>query len=398
MILRDKQVDAYVLRGRQLVCRIGFRQVPRNVDKRTVHVFYTCECLAERCFWCYGGRVAARVRHHAMNKTESKLMQGVAILLMLFLHLFNSEVRVEELCSNYLTVGGTPLVYILTRAANPVPFFVLLSGYGLGFTYRAGRLTPRGRALSLLRLYFSYWLTLCVFAGMGCFLRPDKYPGTVWDVVGNVTSWSYSYNGETWFLLPYALVSLTSLWLFRLRDRLGVWVTLAVSLFLWVCTAFLISRYGDAYLYTHLAAYLPVKYVSFLFPFYLGSALQDWARRRGSLHFSLPGRGVWVPLALVALVALKCSTPHDLFNVFYAAAFILLLLNCPRPRWLDAFLVEMGRRSMLMWFVHSYFCYYLFKAFIFSPRQPLLVFLLELVCSYATAVVLGRVVKRVWGR
>ncbi len=333
-----------------------------------------------------------------MNKTESKLMQGVAILLMLFLHLFNSEVRVEELCSGYLTVGGTSLVYILTRAANPVPFFLLLSGYGLGYVYREGRLTPRGQARRLLRLYFSYWLTLVVFAGMGCFLRPEKYPGSVWDVVGNVTSWSYSYNGETWFLLPYALVSLTSLWLFRLRERLGLWVTLAGSLFLSFCTGFLISRYGDSYLYTHFAAYLPVKYVSFLFPFYLGSALQEWARRRGSLHFSLPWRGVWMPLALVALVAVRCSTPHSYFHVLYAAAFILLLLNCPRPRLMDAFLLEMGRKSMLMWFVHTYFCYYLFKEFIFSPRQPLLVFLLLLVCSYATAAVLGRVVQRVWGK
>lgn len=65
-----------------------------------------------------------------MTKDESLLMKGVAILLMLFLHLFNQMANIE-LCQNLVTIGGVPLVHILSRAASPVPFFVILSGYGL---------------------------------------------------------------------------------------------------------------------------------------------------------------------------------------------------------------------------------------------------------------------------
>lgn len=94
---------------------------------------------------------------------------------------------------------------------------------------------------------------------------------------------------------------------------------------------------------------------------------------------------------LILLIALKSTSPHSYFNVPYTAVFILLLLNCPRPRFLNVFLIEMGRYSMIMWFIHTNFCNYLFRDFIFSPRQPLLVFLLLLLCSYLSARVIHRI-------
>ena len=65
-----------------------------------------------------------------MSKEESLIMKGVAILFMLYLHLFNQLPNVE-LCQNYLFVGDLPLAYVLSRATNPVAFFLIFSGYGL---------------------------------------------------------------------------------------------------------------------------------------------------------------------------------------------------------------------------------------------------------------------------
>lgn len=333
-----------------------------------------------------------------MNKDESKMMQGVAILLMLFLHLFNSDVRVNTWCSSFLTIGNDPLVFILSRAANPVSFFLVLSGYGLSCIYHSGKLTPRGQLRRISRLYFFYALVLLVFAGIGSILRPDKYPGSVSECLLNLTGWSYSYNAEMWFLLPYVLVSVTSVYLFRLKDKLGIWTMLILSLFLNLGTSFLISRYGKMYLYGNEALYLPVLYLSFFLPFYLGSYLHDIARRRGSLSFSLPYGRIVFPALLLLLVALRCSTAHSYLYPVYAALFILLFHNCPRHKCLNAFLLEMGRMSMLMWFVHTFYSEYLFTKFIFSPRQPLLVFLLLLVCSYLTALVINKVGAPIYNR
>ena len=41
-----------------------------------------------------------------------------------------------------------------------------------------------------------------------------------------------------------------------------------------------------------------------------------------------------------------------------------------------------------MWFVHTYFCYYLFHDFIYNFKNPLLLFTVLLVCSYISALVI----------
>ena len=72
-----------------------------------------------------------------MSKQESQELKGIAILFMLFLHLFNHEQEVAS-CSNTIFIDGIPLVHLMTRMTNPVPFFVILSGYGLCASYYRG--------------------------------------------------------------------------------------------------------------------------------------------------------------------------------------------------------------------------------------------------------------------
>ena len=326
------------------------------------------------------------------------MMQGVAILLMLFLHLFNDETRVETLCSNYLTIFGKPLVYYLTWAANPVPFYLILSGYGLSCVFQTDKLSPLGQVRRLSRLYFFHILTILIFVGIGSIVRPDKYPGSVSEFLLNITSWSSSYSAERWFLLPYALVSLSSLYLFRIKEKLGIWTTLAVTFFISLVTGFLISRYGEAFFYHHVWAILPILYAQFLFPFYLGDALHKMAQKRGSLQTSRSALKMSAPALLILLIALKSMSPHHYWNVPYTAVFILLFLNCPRPRFINVFLIEMGRLSMIMWFIHTYFSNYLFRDFIFSPHHPLLIFFLLLLCSYISAFIIDWVGQPIYQR
>lgn len=64
-------------------------------------------------------------------KTESQQLKGIAILIMVFLHLFNSDAKLA-MCDSEITFMGVP---ILTRIARfttiCVPFYLFLSGYGL---------------------------------------------------------------------------------------------------------------------------------------------------------------------------------------------------------------------------------------------------------------------------
>lgn len=57
-----------------------------------------------------------------MTKQETQIMKGVAVLLMIFLHLFNQMHNVE-LCESFIYIGNMPFVYWLSAATNPVSFF-----------------------------------------------------------------------------------------------------------------------------------------------------------------------------------------------------------------------------------------------------------------------------------
>jgi len=89
---------------------------------------------------------------------------------------------------------------------------------------------------------------------------------------------------------------------------------------------------------------------------------------------------------LLIMVGRMCMETAIL-NSLYAALFIILFIQLNRTTYLDNFLYEMGRRSTSMWLIHSYYCYYLFKDFIYGFKYPLMIFIVLLVISYLSAVV-----------
>ena len=72
-----------------------------------------------------------------MYKQETQIIKGIAILMMLVLHLFNNG-SANQL-QHLLWIDNQPFLQILTRAANPIFFFCFCGGYGLYYTYQRGK-------------------------------------------------------------------------------------------------------------------------------------------------------------------------------------------------------------------------------------------------------------------
>ena len=154
-----------------------------------------------------------------MSKQTTTLIKGLAILMMLWLHLFN-DAHVGA-ASPLWFIGDVPVVALIARACNPVDLFIVLSGYGFRYTFFHGDVSVRSQFRRLLKLYICYWLTLIIFVGIGSFVNPSNYPGSFSKLLLNVTSLDHTYNYETWFLLPYAIVSIFAKSIFRLQNKIG---------------------------------------------------------------------------------------------------------------------------------------------------------------------------------
>lgn len=202
-----------------------------------------------------------------MSKQESQMMKGVAILLMLFYHLFNT-LQNAGLCHNFVFIDGIPLVNILSRAANPVGFFLILGGYGI---YKVNERGDRHRWSRVLKLFIHYWIVLIIFLTIGHFMLPSKYPGSFSSLIENITAFHPTYGYEMWFLLPYVILSVLAPYIFKLMKPFRAWQIIIFTLFIYLCTSFCISRYGVSFLYSNYWIYNSLLVFHLLFLFSLGA-------------------------------------------------------------------------------------------------------------------------------
>lgn len=314
------------------------------------------------------------------------MMKGVAILLMIFLHLFNREGNVA-LCHHLLFIDGTPLVFILSRAANPVPLFLILGGYGLYRVYQKG---DKHRYSRLVKLMIHYWLILMIFVFIGHFINPNKYPGNILDILSNITGYHTTYNGEMWFLLPYIILSICSKPLFNFLIKFRTFPIIVVSFVVFLFANFCISRYGVAFFYSNYWAYVPLNVFLLSFNFCLGAmaARSNFFEKLKACTANIQHISILALGGVITLVSVSCVFRY---NYFYAFGIITCLLLIKLPAWLNTILVKLGDQSMNMWMIHSWFCYYLFHDFIYSFSYPLLIFAVLTAISYACSLIVNKI-------
>lgn len=318
-----------------------------------------------------------------VSREQSTIIKGVAISMMLFLHLFNGQHT--DLCTNLFYIGDVPLALRLTQACNPVSFFLLLSGYGLACKYEQGTLSPRYQSGRIFNLYVHYWIVLAIFLVIGHVLYPNQYPGRLSQLIANASGWNTDYCSEMWFLLPYALVSLFSLYIIRVIDRIGLLWSLLITACLQLFTSFMISRCG-IFFYTHMLAYQPLLFIHMLYSFTLGVAL-----RRTSLPLNLKQASVrcqvMMVLCIIGLVILQCVIGFGMGYMYNTPLIVILLSQLHFPKVIKMILLELGRKSMPIWMIHCWLAYYLFQPQVYSLKYPVLIFIGLAMASYLLAVV-----------
>ena len=301
-----------------------------------------------------------------ITKDRSTLVKGIVIIMMIFLHLFNGNHT--DLCTNLLYVGDLPFSKWLSNACGPVAFFLLLSGYGLAYTYFNKGISFIQQTKRIFKLYVHYWLVLLMFISIGSYLIPGRYPGCFLKIVLNACGWEYSYNNEMWFLFPYCMVSLSSPIIIRAIERIGNFYALLLTGVIYFIVCYMISRYGALYLYNNLLIYHPILFLQFLYSFTLGVVFY---RLGSSIKWSIP---LWQALVCVLiLVSLVASFGNSIVYMVYVPLLVFLLCQLSFPRWLEQILMELGRKSMPMWMVHTWYCYYLFEPYVYSLRYPVLI-------------------------
>lgn len=321
-----------------------------------------------------------------MTRQDSQIIKGLAILLMIFLHLFNSLSK-TELCHNLLYIDGTPLTLFLTRAANPVAFFLIIAGYGLYKVYDKG---DKRRFARLIKLFIHYWITLLIFLPLAYALHGENYSWSLVSMLENLSAYNPTYNPEMWFLLPYVVLSATAPWLFKITKKIPCRYVILAALIIHVATSYMLSRYGSTIIYPNRWLYNIFVVFHFLLNFMLGamSARYGFFEKLKAKFHKLR----YIYIYIVILVVIQCSFQY---NFFYAFIMISLINLARMPRRLRSTLEKLGNQSMDMWMVHSWLALYLFMDLFYSLSYPIVIFSATVVASYLVALLINRIAKPV---
>lgn len=317
-----------------------------------------------------------------MTKDQSTILKGVAILMMLWYHLFDEE--------------QSGICYQISLACNPVPFFLIISGYGYSFKYLKGSLSFGNVLRKTLTLYAFYWFTMAIFVSVAHVMGKAGYPGSITDVVSNVIGYECTYNHETWFLFPYSLITLLSVLflpkLFTLRPRLAV--LLSVLYFVvYVAVHFLIDgmKENDPF-----AILKQQAFFLFLFFFYFSLGILLYRISNNGMKKRHYNNVVLIFLLLLLVLGKIYYTGSAMFvRGIFAFAFIFIFIHMSIGAGLSAVLRKLGEYSLGMWLTHTYFSEYIFRPYILWSGYHVVTFLTLVVVSFITAWLLQNIWRMV---
>ena len=314
----------------------------------------------------------------AISKDKSQLIKGIVIIMMIFLHLFNKDHT--DLCVNLIYIGDQPFAKWLSNACGPVDFFLLLSGYGLAYTYEKGNLSFTKQLKRIFKLYMHYWIILAVFLSIGYYIYADRYPGSWQRIIINATGWKCDYNFEMWFLFPYSLVALTSYYIIKAIEKIGYLRAVLLTACINFSAYYIISRYHATILADNAVLSMGVVYAQFLYPFTVGIT---FCRAKFQIKWHIPS---WLALLMMVIaITIVATIDISVTYIVYVPLMTFLFCQLSYPKWLDSILTELGRKSMPMWMIHTWYCNYLFQEQVYSLKYPIFILGVVVIISYLTS-------------
>lgn len=145
---------------------------------------------------------------NGMTKKQSAILQGVAIWMMLYHHLYSEAAEYAPL---FPCLQADIVRRIAWFCKICVGIFAFVSGYGMYYGMeRQPRETFFGRMKAeycyvlprILKLYGRLWLVLLIF--MACFFGILRRPFDAGQVWGNLTAFEPTYNRAWWYVEQYA--------------------------------------------------------------------------------------------------------------------------------------------------------------------------------------------------
>lgn len=347
---------------------------------------------------------------NGITKKQSAVLQGVAIWMMVYHHLYSFAAEYHSLLP---FMRADTVVRIAWFCKLCVGLFAFVSGYGMYYVMEKqtgkrffGKLAAEyGSVLKrIAKLYGRLWLVILLYAGI--IFGIMKLPFDFSQLWGNLTALNPTYNGAWWYVEQYAkmllLLPLLDVFLARFErpeERKCKMKFFGALVFLGVA-AIVVGRFWWPGLWNLVLAVKNGLRFSFLLIFIVGYMMARFALYQRADQV-LRHAGGWMPVcASVVLVGivigLRVMLATDaayakldfLFVPMLVYGLLTLLSHIP---YLNVFFAWWGYHSTYIWLVHGLlygWLYYFIKPHV---RLDIWIYLSVLLASAAVSLLLRTV-------
>lgn len=341
---------------------------------------------------------------NGITKEQSKCIQGLAILMMLYHHLFSTPEALGIKYKSLLLFGNINVELKLAWFFKIcVGLYAFVSGYGLYKSFKLGQkdtcsfgerlLTDYKIILKkLFNLYSVFWLVFIIFVPIGFIFFNKSFE--IKEFILGFLGLSNSYNGAWWYILQYLkmllvlpLVDVAFHWYISKKDRI-IWILyIGIAVVAVIILYFVFPNDFDA----TLQFFQPAFFLCFL----MGYIISRFGLYE--LFYKLLGQKVMYILGIlgfILVIAARIKIAKDassagldfIFVPVFVYGFCVILCLCrPAVRFFAFF----GKYSTIMWLVHVFYYDHYAKGVVMATHFSTGIYLTLLILSVVTAIILN---------
>ena len=331
----------------------------------------------------------------SISKREASILQGIAVLLMVFHHLFDFPDRIHIPFINVFSFIQLE-VFLSSFGRICVAMFAFLSGYGL---YKKYSEKVEDKKFPLLQCYKGmlgqlfnflkrYWVVFVVFISYG--LIANVYTFGWAEFFKNLFGISSTYNAEWWyviqyfdFLLMFPIVFCVERLLDRAIKKRG---EIFSALIILIALGGIFIWRGQDYNLCFLLGMLSVS----------TNAMDKLFTLLEKASFWKYGVAIIFIASAFILRVKFLGGKYDYINVVLFIVGLLIFIKSKFfQKCINPVIVFVGKYSTYIWLTHTFFAYYFFQKFTFFPKYSILIYFWCVILSLTTGILLEYSIKTI---
>lgn len=338
---------------------------------------------------------------NGLTKDHSKILQGLAVLMMLYFHLFTTEFEGHISLLNIAVDGMERKVAIFCRICTAM--FAMISGYGMYRSCNGCKFNSikdkfifdyKKVIKHLIVFYKMYWMVFIVFV-------PIRFVyGFSFDIkefIGDFIGLTYNYNPSWWYVHQYVVMMLLFpiidilFWFFL--DKIKKWLLAAIIIVgcLTVCLIPGLFEITMKFININCISYLIIFMCAMLISKYkIYEKIYKVAKSNRLISYILP-----CLVLILSILARYYASGNDIiahqYDFIIAPAFCYSVISLLKNEKIIKLLCYFGKYSMYMWLIHTFIYLVYWKEFIALFKYSFIMYVVLVMVSLVLSIAFSRI-------